>query len=29
MKSLTKPCIHIALLNGDNDNNYGNDDNEC
>ncbi len=24
-----KPCIHVALLDGNNDNNYGNGDNEC
>jgi hypothetical protein len=29
MKSSTKPCIHVALHSGDNDNNYGDDNNEC
>jgi hypothetical protein len=28
-KLSVKPCIHVALLDGNKDNNYGNDDNEC
>ncbi len=28
-KSSTKPCIHVASHGGDNDNNYGDDDDEC
>jgi hypothetical protein len=29
MKLSTKPSIHVALLDGNNDNNYGNDNDKC